>query len=247
MATTHVYICHSHFPDMFSNLYTGQVLQRYPSTWIADAPENREILDEFIHALSVAFEMPSEFDEAQFKKFPVALITDYIRKTHRHYLFRKLPEMEQSIQLLLQDYSDDHPLLHILQAFYSDYKTELSLHICEEENHLLPYVDYLLHAENEGCDLREFFRQTKRYCMNDFEQDHHDDHEKELLEIKRTIQLHRPPPTNGTPYRILVQQLDNFHRDLVVHGLIEDRVLLPKMKEMESRLTAAFNTVARLN
>jgi iron-sulfur cluster repair protein YtfE (RIC family) len=67
------------------------------------------------------------------------------------------------------------------------------------------------------------------------------------LEIKRTIQLHRPPPTNGTPYRILVQQLDNFHRDLVVHGLIEDRVLLPKMKEMESRLTAAFNTVARLN
>lgn len=155
--------------------------------------------------------------------------------------------MEQSIQLLLQDYSDDHPLLHILHAFYSDYKTELSLHICEEENHLLPYVDYLLHADNQGCDLREFYRQTKRYSMRDFEDDHHDDHEMELLEIRRTILLHQPPPTNGTPYRILLQQLDNFHRDLVVHGLIEDRVLVPRMKEMESRLTAAFNTVVRLN
>ncbi|MFM9006958.1 MAG: hypothetical protein ACKORE_00070, partial [Bacteroidota bacterium] len=189
---------------MFSAQYTAQILQRYtlPGTQRASVPSTQ--LEDFVHELSVAFEVPADFDPARFSAFPLEIITDYIRKTHRHYLFRKLPEMEQSINLLLQDYNDAHPLLHTLKGFYAAYKTGLSLHICEEENHLLPYVDFLLRAERSGYDLREFLRQTKRYSLADFVEDHHDDHETELREIRKTILAYQPPATNGTPYRILV-------------------------------------------
>jgi len=221
---------------MFSQQYTAQILQRYslPGTQRRSAVSTQ--LEDFVHELSVAFEVPGDFDAARFSVFPLEIITDYIRKTHRHYLFRKLPEMEQSINLLLQDYNDGHPLLHTLEAFYAAYKTGLSLHICDEENHLLPYVDFLLRADRTGYDLREFLRQTKRYSLADFVEDHHDDHETELREIRKTILAYQPPATNGTPYRILVQQLEVFDRDLTVHGYIEDRVLIPRITGIESKL-----------
>jgi regulator of cell morphogenesis and NO signaling len=221
---------------MYSQHYTGQILQRYSVSGMGRGFAPSTQLENFVHELSVAFEIPGDFDPARFSDFPMEVITDYIRKTHRHYLFRKLPEMEQSINLLLQDYNDSHPLLHVLRDFYSAYKTGLSLHICEEENHLLPYVDFLLNADKKGFDLRDFIRHTKRYSLSDFMEDHHDDHETELRELRKTILAYRPPSTNSTPYRILIQQLDFFDRDLTVHGLIEDHVLIPRMRAIESRL-----------
>lgn len=225
---------------MFPSPYTGQILQRFSTSPAIAEVEKVSVFDELIHELTIAFEMPGEFNPKAFMHFPTTLITDYIRKTHRLYLFRKLPEMEQSIHLLLQDYSYDHPLLSILLDFYSSYKINLSLHICEEEQHLLPYVDYLLQTERSGLDSYQFFFQSQRYSLLEFEQDHHDDTEKDLKEIRETILLYNPPATNTSPYRILIQQLQNFERDLTVHGLIEDHVLLPKMKVTEGFLREEF-------
>ncbi len=227
--------------------FTGHILQRYSSYTNGSQLIRKNLLDEFIHELSVAFEMPHEFEPKAFMQFPVELILDYIRKTHRFYLFRKLPEMEQSIGLLLQDYHDDHPLLAILRDFYSNYRVNLSLHICEEEQHLLPYIDFLLESESMGLNPYQYFLQRQRYSLEEFEEDHHDDTEKDLEEIRTTISLHQPPPTNITPYRILQQQLYNLERDLKVHGMMEELVLLPKIRVIESELQEEFEKIFRNN
>lgn len=223
---------------MFPAPYTGQILQRYSLPY--KGKQQVLLLDDLVHELAHAFELPGEFDPKAFDYFPIELIVDYIRRTHRLYLLRKLPEMEQSIHLLLQDYADDHPLLCILLGFYSEYKNELSLHILEEEQHLLPYVDFLLDTEQNGLDMYAFYRRISMYSLNTFAHDHHDDTEKDLHQIRETILLHEPPVTNATPYRILVQQLQNFERDLTVHGLIEDHVLIPRMRRVEDALNTEF-------
>lgn len=227
--------------------YTSQILQRYLLPSRHQRQEKQYGFDDLVHELSIAFEMPAEFNPNAFMNFPIELITDYIRRTHRLYLFRKLPEMEQSIHLLLEDYTDDHPLLSILLDFYSDYKIQLSLHICAEEQHLLPYIDFLLETRAKGLDMYRFFKQTKRYSIREFELDHHDDSEKELHEIRETILAHEPPFTNATPYRILVQQLHNFERDLTVHGLIEDHILIPKTKAIEDQLMQQYQLLLEKN
>jgi len=223
---------------MFPAPYTGQILQRYTLPY--KGKQQIVLLDDLVYELAHAFELPGEFDPKAFDSFPIELIVDYIRRTHRLYLLRKLPEMEQSIHLLLQDYTDDHPLLCILSGFYGEYKNELSLHMLEEEQKLLPYVDFLLDAEENGLDMYAFYRQSSLYSLDTFTHDHHDDSEKDLQQIRETILQHEPPVTNATPYRILVQQLHNFERDLLVHGLIEDHVLIPRMKGVEDSLTAEF-------
>lgn len=228
---------------MFSNSFTGQILQRYGNI----SKEKPKGLFEFVHELTQAFEAPEDFNPAIFLAFPTSLITDYIRKTHRHYLFKRLPEMEQSIQLLLQDYDEGHPLLETLHSAFLDYKTQLSLHICEEENHLLPYVEFLIDADNYGFTAQEYFYQTTRYSLREFEEDHHDDHETGLRNIRKSILSYNPPATNSSPHRILIEQLDNFDRDLSVHGMIEDKVLLPRMMEVERRLNELFRSQTALN
>lgn len=104
----------------------------------------------------------------------------------------------------------------------------------------MPYVDFLLDTEENGLDTYTFYRRTSNYSLDTFAHDHHDNTEKDLHQIRETILSHEPPATNATPYRILVQQLQNFERDLTVHGLIEDHVLIPRMKKVEDVLNAEF-------
>ena len=100
-----------------------QILQRY------SVPINRNLLysyeelqrtnidQQFIYALLNTFEDQRTFSEQEYQEFSLEIIIDYIRKTHRYYLTKKLCEIEQSIEILLKDYSGDHPLLHILNNF----------------------------------------------------------------------------------------------------------------------------------
>lgn len=231
--------------DMFPAPFTGQILQRYALPY--KGKQQLMLLNDLVHELAHAFEMPGEFDPAAFDDFPIRFIVDYIRRTHRLYLLRKLPEMEQSIHLLLQDYSDDHPLLCILLEFYSAYKTGLTVHMLEEEQELLPYIDFLLDQQENGLDMYQFYRRNSGYSLAVFEQDHHDDTEKDLRDIRETILRHAPPATNITPYRILLEQLRNFESDLLVHGLVEDQVLLPRMKKVEDALLSEFSRIVRGN
>ena len=154
---------------MHSNYYTDQILQRYgfPANNSVSVDINK--FNELIDELSHVFESPKQFNAAVFQNFPIEFIVDYIRRTHRLYIFTKLPEIEQSIQLLLQDYNDEHPLLTILKDFYTSYKFQLSLHICEEEQHLLPYVDFLLEMHKKGMNTFQFFKNNRRFSLEEFE------------------------------------------------------------------------------
>ncbi len=235
----HIKFVPYHF--MYPLQFTGQILQRYGLPTGHFVREETENLRELVMELAHAFESPDQFDPRVFLDFPPELVVDYIRRTHRLYLFRKLPEMEQSIELLLGDYQSGHPLLTILHDFYSSYKLSLSLHICEEEQHLLPFVDYLIRAHKNGFDSYDYLKQSKRYVLEEFEDDHHDDSERSLDEIRATIAMYEPPVTNETPYRILLKQMENFSLDLHIHGKIEDLVLLPLMKEIQQDLDKEFN------
>jgi regulator of cell morphogenesis and NO signaling len=232
---------------MYPTNYTEQILQRYghPNNNSVSVDINK--FNDLIDELSHVFESPKQFHAEVFQNFPIEFIVDYIRRTHRLYLFTKLPEIEQSIYLLLQDYSEEHPLLNILMDFYSSYKIELSLHICEEEQHLLPYCDFLLGMHKKGIDAFQFFNKSKRFSLLEFENDHHDDSEKNLKEIQQTIRAYDPPCTNITPYRILLHQLHNLERDLCIHGLIEDLVLVPGMKMVEAELSQDYRKIFKAN
>ena len=201
---------------------------------------------DFILQLLKAFEDEKNFFAHEFNCFSLDVIVDYIRRTHKYYLTKKLPEIEQSIQLLSQDYSDKHPLLAILLRFYSAYKADLSEHIGKAEHVLLPYICYLQRCDANSLDAKEFFVRTKYYSLQNFVKGHHNT-EDDLLAIRNAILEYNPPATNKTPYRILLSQLQVFEKDLAVHALIEDQVLITRALELEKKLSDVFLKRVKLN
>ena len=223
----------------------NQIMQRY------HLPLNRNLLysyeelqrtnidQQFIYTLLHTFEDRRTFSEDEYQQFSLEIIIDYIRKTHRYYLTKKLCEIEQSIDILLKDYSGNHPLLYILNNFFSAYTADLTSHIRVEEKQLLPYINYLLKFDKNEIGKEKYIAAKENYSIKSFVESHHDT-EQDLSNVRNSILNYQPPKTNQTPYRILITQLHSFEIDLSVHALIEDKVLIPRALQLEEKLDNLF-------
>lgn len=222
-----------------------QILQRYA------LPINRNLLysyeelqrtnidQQFIYALLRTFDDPRTFSEQEYEQFSLETIIDYVRKTHRYYLTKKLCEIEQSIDILLKNYSESHPLLYILKSFFAEYTADLTSHIRIEEKQLLPYINSMLKFDKRKIDMDVYVAATANYSLKTFVDSHHDT-EQDLSNVRNSILNYQPPKTNQTPYRILITQLHSFEIDLSVHALIEDKVLIPRAWQLEEKLNNLF-------
>ncbi len=224
-----------------------QIMQRYQLPvdrnllYSYEELQRSKIDQDFIYTLLHTFEDENTFSETEYQHFPLETIIDYIRKTHRYYLSKKLCEIEQSIDILLKDYSGSHPLLNILNNFFSAYTADLTSHIKLEESHLLPYILCLLKFEKGESEAEQYVTATKNYSLKTFTEGHHDT-EEDLSNVRNAIMNYQPPSTNQTPYRILLSQLHAFEMDLAVHALIEDRVLIPRALQLEKKLKSLFSS-----
>jgi regulator of cell morphogenesis and NO signaling len=228
-------------------LFKEQVLQRYkmvnylpPSTVSKTAAS--DLNHEFINVLIRAFEEEQNFSYREFRSYPISILIDYIRRTHRLYLDKSLQEIEQSIFLLSTAYRRSHPLLAVLNSFYLDYKTDLVGHIKEEDERLLPYIEFLADCMNSGFDQFSFYKRSQDFSISEF-LEHHEDNDSVLQEVRHKILTYDPPQSNRSLYRILLNQLDFLAHDLKIHGLIEDYVLLPCAIEMEQKLNREFRGI----
>lgn len=217
-----------------------QVMQRYPTRPLPSGEFN-----DFIPALLRVFE-EKVFNAGEFDVFPLHIIVDYIQHTHVYYLEKKLPEIEQSILLLSDQYESHHPILVALQNFFRHYVQDLSEHIEAEETRLLPYIELLRHATGSPAGFSRWLLCRDDYSISRFLGDHHDT-EDELKDIRRTIGLYEPPVTNESLYRILLSQLHTFEQDLRVHAHIEEEVLIPKARTLEHDLAAHLATLTPSN
>jgi regulator of cell morphogenesis and NO signaling len=207
---------------------------------------NIEVNGGFISSVIKLFDEENTAVASDFSMFSMEVIVDYIRKTHRLYILKKLPEMEQSIDLLLENYGGDHPLLLMLRNFFKSYQADLMEHIACEEGQLLPHVEFLRKINSGKIDLEEFFYHTKNYSIQKFI-DSHDNREEDLQKIRNAIGMYDPSKMNLTPYRILISQLELFEKDLSVHAFIEDQVLLPRALGIENQLQEEFLKRVKLN
>jgi regulator of cell morphogenesis and NO signaling len=213
--------------------YDMQLVYRF------DEMKQMEINNNFIPVLLKMFDEEC-FPKEELERFDLRVILDYIKRTHQYYLNKRLPEMEQCINLLLQDYTGDHPLLLILRNFYHDYRANLTRHINAEEKQVLPHIELLLDAATKGYTLHAYNKLSDGYSLKNFFDDHTDT-EKDLEEVRRVITQYNPPATNQTPYRILLTQMQLFEKDLSIHAMIEDEILIPKAIALEDSLYRSWN------
>ena len=167
--------------------------------------------------------------------FSLTTMVNYIASTHKYYTEIALPGVEEKIHSLLDHSSLSKKEIALVRGFFNDYKKDFLAHISEEEQHILPYI---LELERQSALKRadpEFIQKLKSYTIREFEKEH-DRLETSLKHLSTLIIKYLPPFDDLQLCHQVLNDLSALVRDLVDHANMEDKVLVPRVAELEEKL-----------
>jgi len=179
------------------------------------------------------------FPETDLLSFSVNDIIEYLRKAHTHYLQKSVPKIETLINQLISDSSIQKKQIELLKNFFIEYKNEITTHIQREETVVYPYAVEIAKAYDKNLLTEKLKLQMTEYSMLDYVNEH-DNIEEKIYDLKNIIIKYLPPPENIDLCHEIIIQLFNLENDLNDHSRIEEKVLVPKITQMERSLKNKF-------
>ena len=167
--------------------------------------------------------------------FSLGTMVDYITSTHSYYTAIALPSVEEKIHRLLEQSELSEKEVHLVTNFFNDYKKDFMAHISQEEDHILPYVLELERQSTLENPDPEFILKLRSYSISEFEKEH-DRLEVSLKHLSELIIKYLPPFDDLHLCHEVLTDLARLMKDLVDHADVEDKVLIPRVAELESIL-----------
>jgi regulator of cell morphogenesis and NO signaling len=200
--------------------------------------KNNVDVDFFLEIVN-AFVDKDYFPKKHLQTFSVKLITDYLQKTHNYYHQVKVPEIETLIEDMVDSCYTQKENLVLLKKFFNDYKQELLNHTHREEEVVFPYTLAIDKAYNSEKLDNSVIHLMETYSIEIFENEH-DNIEEKLFDLKNIIIKYLPQPKDSKLCNKLLYELFNLEQDIYDHSRIEEKVLVPKIREMEKIITKRF-------
>jgi regulator of cell morphogenesis and NO signaling len=199
---------------------------------IAEAGKELNTDPDFMVEIIKAFDEDNKPDQKILMKFPIETILDYLKKSHRYYLNKKLPEIEISLHDIILRSNQGNNVLYALGNLFIAYKKKLTEHIISEEEELFPYIEFLIKQLKGDFDYKTSKAVLSGFTIQHFEESH-TNVEEDIEKTRDTIVKYSPVKTFAMSYRIFLNQLELFEKDLHRHSIIEDEVLVPKAQRLE--------------
>jgi len=193
-------------------------------------------LNFFVETINV-FHYEAYFPEKRLLDFSVAMVIEYLIKTHQYYKDFLIPENDRLIELFLSASPDENTENELVRKFYAKFKEEFVIHINFEEREMFPYILEL----NRVIDSRESREQFKlkfpEYSISSFEKEHSNMDDK-MDDLTNIIIKYLPPNYDQNRGNAFLANLFLFEKDLKNHSRIEDHILIPKVKQLEKLLVS---------
>jgi regulator of cell morphogenesis and NO signaling len=177
-----------------------------------------------------------------FSLFPLSTMVDYIRATHSYYTDIALPSVEEKIFRLLEGSSLSEKEIALVTDFFNDYKQDFMVHLSQEEDQVLPYILELERQSALDIPEREFIQKLRAYSISEFEKEH-DRLEISLKHLSELIIKYLPPFDNLHLCHEVLNDLSMLMKDLVDHADMEDKVLIPRVADLENKIRKSLNEV----
>ena len=126
----------------------------------------------------------------------------------------------------------NHKAKNQLIDFFKQYIQEVEQHIGYEDKVVFPYILQLHKALIENT--RPSF--PEHYSIDEFEK-RHDNIEEKLSDLKNLLIKYFPPANDRYPRIHLLNELISLEEDLSNHGRIEDQILIPIVRQMETKIS----------
>lgn len=146
----------------------------------------------------------------------------YLEKSHHYYIADCLPAISSELSAVADIL--DAKFVGILQKFYADYEKEVLNHFKYEEEVAFPYAAHL----TEGTP-------NDTYNISQFEKNHSDIDEK-LNDLKNIIIKYLPGANSSKQLNALLFDLFELEDDFRKHTLIENKILVPLVAQLEKQV-----------
>jgi regulator of cell morphogenesis and NO signaling len=167
--------------------------------------------------------------------FPLETMVDYISSTHKYYTEIALPMVEEKIHRLMERSRLTEKEVRLVTTFFNDYKKDFIIHLSQEEDEILPYVLELEKQSARETPDPEFIQKLQSYSISEFEKEH-DRLEVSLRHLSELIIKYLPPFDDLHLCHEVLSDLEVLMKDLVDHADVEDKILIPRVAELEKKL-----------
>jgi len=153
------------------------------------------------------------------KQIPIDALIKYLQNTHKDYLEVRMPQIIENIFDLANICHLKNK--NILYSFCDKYKQEVIAHLKYEEEIAFPYIIELLNG-----------RKASNYKIKEYETNH-SNIEAALNDLKNIIIKYFPPECTIEKCREVLFHLFMFEYDLNKHTLLEDKILISLVSNIE--------------
>ena len=223
-----------------TNQLTGHVFNRYnictkTTTPISQIPKKHFLDYSFFVDLLNSYDNVNESKTEKFMVYEIPVIIDYLVKSHHYYLSSRLPLIEQNICIQINKFEKKHPLIYIFYEFILFYKRDLKEHFKEEEEFLFPFANSLYEfAKNNSTNELENIKKLKIKALAFIEK--HQNEPSELSSLNDAFLKYKSKESNPTVFKGILNQLNDFQKDLNIHAQIEDNILIKKINNLLIRI-----------
>lgn len=155
----------------------------------------------------------------------ISIIIKLLKNSHRYYKEDKYPEIKQYLLKLLNKHNTED--IFMIEKFFNDYFEEVLEHLDYEEQVAFPYFSQLLETQSFVRDLN--------FSASEYKE-HHTDIETKLTDLKNLMLKHITLKNDLSLRRKFLYSLFELEFDLNIHAMIEEKILLPLISNVEKQL-----------
>ncbi|MBQ7691001.1 MAG: hemerythrin domain-containing protein [Muribaculaceae bacterium] len=161
-------------------------------------------------------------DRERILRTPMGQLVPYLRQSHDYYVLKRLPHIEHHLHHIAEHLSER--VSTVLLRFFTLYKREVAEHFAHEEQLVFPHVERLQRGERDNT-----------YRIDSFVEEHGDLEDK-LSDLVQIIFKYLPEEATTDDAVDVVYDILQVSNDLNRHSVIEEKVLVPYVKQLEQEV-----------
>lgn len=173
--------------------------------------------------------------EPRFNSWDLATLVSYIVGNHHAFVRQAIPVLLTHTKKVAAVHGDRHPELPEVARLFSEVADEMTSHMAKEEQILFPYIVDVEEASRTGGGRPSAPFGTVRNPIRMMEMEHESAGDA-MARIRSLTSGYSIPEGACTTYRVCLQELEAFERDLHQHVHLENNILFPKAARLENEL-----------
>lgn len=158
------------------------------------------------------------------KNIDIKNIILYLKNSHQYFISIQLNKLSEAIiDVFNKSNGIENKTFQLVQKFYKSFEQELVEHIQFEEYTVFPYIQKLQNGDVE---------KNLKFNINKYSENHTNIEDK-LNDLKQFFLKYLTLPISQQAHYEIVSDIFDFEKDLTKHEMFEEKVLIPKVIELE--------------